>query len=184
MDIGSIFLILGLLVMVGLYISRPFIVKSARGVSAEEQKLSAALAEQERLLDTLKELDFDYSLGKVPEADYPLQRSSLVSQAAEAMRQVDTLAAIDGGEIPDRIETAIATRRAEIDTPAARKSKRTVASGAAPDDELEALIASRRRERLEKAAGFCPQCGKPVQISDKFCPRCGASLLVEEGQKA
>jgi ribosomal protein S27AE len=46
------------------------------------------------------------------------------------------------------------------------------------------LIASRRRERLEKAAGFCPQCGKPVQISDKFCPRCGASLLVEEGQKA
>jgi ribosomal protein S27AE len=184
MDIGSIFLILGLLVLVGLYIIRPFIVRSARGVSAEEKKLSAVLAEQERLINTLKELDFDYSLGKVPEADYPAQRATLVAQAAEAMRQVDMLTATGGVDVSDRIETAIAARRAEVESPTVRKSKRTVAAGAAPDDELEALIASRRRERIEKAAGFCPQCGKPVQISDKFCPRCGASLLLEEGQKA
>jgi predicted amidophosphoribosyltransferase len=41
---------------------------------------------------------------------------------------------------------------------------------------MEALIASRRRERPEKAAGFCPRCGKPVQKLDRFCPKCGTAL--------
>jgi hypothetical protein len=45
-----------------------------------------------------------------------------------------------------------------------------------PDDDLEALIASRRRDKEEKAAGFCSQCGSPVHQADKFCPRCGAIL--------
>ena len=45
-----------------------------------------------------------------------------------------------------------------------------------PDDELEALLANRRRERQEKSAGFCPQCGGALQQSDRFCPKCGASL--------
>ncbi|NJD58819.1 MAG: hypothetical protein C3F13_06135 [Anaerolineales bacterium] len=29
----------------------------------------------------------------------------------------------------------------------------------------------------EKAAGFCPKCGKPVHASDRFCPKCGATLI-------
>jgi predicted amidophosphoribosyltransferase len=49
-----------------------------------------------------------------------------------------------------------------------------------PDDALEAIIASRRRERSEKAGGFCPKCGRPVQKSDYFCPRCGAKTGVRE----
>jgi predicted amidophosphoribosyltransferase len=36
------------------------------------------------------------------------------------------------------------------------------------------LLADRRRVRQEKAVGFCPQCGGPVQKSDRFCPKCGA----------
>ncbi|RPJ39959.1 MAG: zinc ribbon domain-containing protein, partial [Chloroflexi bacterium] len=43
-------------------------------------------------------------------------------------------------------------------------------------DELEEMIATRKRERKESAAGFCPRCGKPVQKSDKFCSKCGATL--------
>jgi hypothetical protein len=44
------------------------------------------------------------------------------------------------------------------------------------DDDLETLIANRRRVRKEKSAGFCPQCGGPLQKSDRFCPKCGKKL--------
>jgi predicted amidophosphoribosyltransferase len=43
-------------------------------------------------------------------------------------------------------------------------------------DELEEIIASRKRSRQESSAGFCPHCGRPVSKSDKFCSRCGTAL--------
>jgi predicted amidophosphoribosyltransferase len=50
------------------------------------------------------------------------------------------------------------------------------AGSGAPDDELETLLANRRRVRSEKSGGFCPQCGGAVQKSDRFCPKCGGRL--------
>jgi hypothetical protein len=47
---------------------------------------------------------------------------------------------------------------------------------AEPDDELEEMIATYRKERQEKSAGFCPKCGKPLRKSDQFCSRCGTSI--------
>ncbi|MBL1173273.1 MAG: zinc-ribbon domain-containing protein, partial [Chloroflexi bacterium] len=44
------------------------------------------------------------------------------------------------------------------------------------DDDVEALIAARRKARKEKSGGFCPRCGKPVLASDRFCPHCGKSI--------
>ena len=44
------------------------------------------------------------------------------------------------------------------------------------DDDLEALIASRKAGRKEKSGGFCPKCGKPILRSDRFCPHCGKSI--------
>ncbi len=45
-----------------------------------------------------------------------------------------------------------------------------------PDDDLEIMLANRRRVRQEKAGGFCPKCGGAVQKSDRFCPKCGAKI--------
>jgi rubrerythrin len=73
------------------------------------------------------------------------------------------------------MEAAIAARRADLAAVPAG-SRRAALVGIAPDDDLEAVLANRRRERAEKAAGFCPQCGYAVRKSDKFCPKCGASL--------
>ncbi|MBK5108490.1 MAG: zinc ribbon domain-containing protein, partial [Anaerolineales bacterium] len=44
------------------------------------------------------------------------------------------------------------------------------------DDEVELQLAARRRSREGKSAGFCPQCGRPIQESDRFCPKCGNTL--------
>ena len=183
MDIGSIFLVLGLLVLVVIFISRPLLEKRSVAVTQEEQEVSALLAERDRLLNALQELDFDYSLGKIPEADYPEQRKVLIQRGVDVLRKLDELqvdAQPDDAE--ERIEAAIAARRADIaqvqlaggNGGGARLKPAPLAVG--QDDSLEALIATRRRERKEKSAGFCPQCGDPVQKSDRFCPKCGAKL--------
>ena len=44
------------------------------------------------------------------------------------------------------------------------------------DEDLEEMIAKRREERKQTAAGFCPKCGKPILQSDLFCPSCGRAV--------
>lgn len=173
MDIGSIFLILGLFVLVGVFVSRPFFERRASQVSAAEHEVSVLLAERDRILNALQELDFDFTLGKIPEGDYPHQRANLLQRGADVLRQLDVYQ--DGSaelEVNVRLEAAIAARRIDA---ANGSNRRHIPTN--PDDSLEALIANRRRERNEKSAGFCPRCGKPVQKSDRFCPKCGADLV-------
>ena len=120
------------------------------------------------MIDSVQELDFDYRLGKIPEEDYPAQRTSLLQRGADVLRKIDALAAqpISPQDVDARIEKAIADRRADT---SASKSELS-------DDELEALIASRHKSRKQKSSGFCPRCGKPVLASDRFCPACGKAL--------
>lgn len=178
MDIGSIFLILGLLVIVGLYISRPFFEHRASSAKRAGHEQSSLLAERDRLLDTLQELDFDYALGKIPEAEYPTQRAVLVQQGAQILQALDAYQPEAPAQVAEeRLEAAIAARRVETaPQPAGSNGSAIRAVGASPDDNLEALIANRRRARSEKSSGFCPQCGKPIQKSDRFCPKCGVSI--------
>ena len=89
MQIVSIIFTLGILVFVGLYLYAPFLERRARRVTAEEHELSALLAERERALNSLQELDFDYKLGKVPEEDYPTQRARLLQKGAAILKRLD-----------------------------------------------------------------------------------------------
>lgn len=174
MDIGSIFLILGLFVLVGLFVGRPFLERKAVPVSPEDRQVSSLLAERDQILNALQELDFDYTLGKIPELEYPAQRSALLQRGADVLRQLDSLHPDNSNEDAEaRLEAVIAARRADLGVAPNGASGRLVH---APDDDLEAVIASRRRQHNEKAGGFCPKCGRPVQKSDRFCPKCGAIL--------
>ena len=183
MDIGSILIILALLVLVVLFVGRPLFEKqiSPGSEQAEKQEhdLSAQLAERDRILNALRELDFDYALGKIPAEDYPAQRAQLVQDGVDVLRKLDELQDAAGqADLDARIEAEVARRRADL----ARQPSLAVPAGAAglvavgADDDLEVILAQRRRQRQERAAGFCPQCGGPVQISDRFCPKCGATL--------
>lgn len=176
MDIGSIFLILSLLVLVGVFVSRPFFERRSVQMSAVEHEVSALLAERDRILNALQELDFDFTLGKIPAEDYPAQRAALLQSGAAVLRQLDAFH-VGGAEADLVLEAAIAARRADAAVLASAPNNSGRRSlPATPDDSLEALIASRRRERNGKSAGFCPNCGRPVQKSDRFCPNCGGSL--------
>src|SRR5919109_1534375 len=170
MELTAIFLSLAILIFVGMYLYSPFLERRARTVTEEEHELSALMAERDRVINSLQELDFDFKLGKIPSEDYPVQRAFLLQKGADILRKIDLLAPpsptgrVAGGEGQDteaRLERAIAARRADG----------SVAKAEFNDEDLESMIAARRRSgnRIGKSAGFCPRCGKPVLVSDRFC---------------
>lgn len=168
MDIGSIFLVLALLVVVAVFVSRPLFVNrktaSSPAVDQMEHKRSTLLAERDRTINALYELDFDNALGKIPPEEYPHQRAILLEQGAGILRQIDILQ--DAGE-----ESAFPPASEPLPPLDEIKPKPVD-----PNDELEILLANRRRSKQGKSAGFCPKCGVALQKSDQFCPKCGAGL--------
>lgn len=177
MDIGSIFLILALLIPVVIFISRPLFERSVSEISTSERDLSTLLAERDRVVASIQELDADYTLGKIPSESYPPQRSILLQNGADILRQIDAYqTATTFLTTEERLEAAILTRRQTLETATVAVKKNGHSVPPVPDDDLEQRIAVRRRTMTEKAGGFCPKCGKPVQTSDLFCPKCGATL--------
>ena len=126
MDIGSIFLVLALLVVVAVFVSRPLfenrVTASSPAVNQMEHKHSTLLAERDRTINALYELDFDNALGKIPAEEYHLQRAKLLEQGVDILRQIDALQ--DAGEEREsdaqaRIEAALASRSASAAIPEA-----------------------------------------------------------------
>lgn len=172
MTSGAILLIFISILLVGIYVAQPFLVRSRRSVvTAEEHEISSLLADRDRLIDALQDLDFDHKLGKIPAEDYPTMRAALLKSGTDVLRQLDALSpeSKHTKDAESRMEAAIAARRSD----AAAKRKSPADAETASDDDIESLIASRRGARKERTNGFCPKCGKPVMKSDKFCPHCG-----------
>lgn len=168
MQLTAIFFTLAILILVAIYLYAPFMERRARRVTDEEHELSSLMAERDRVINSLQELDFDFKLGKIPDEDYPPQRAALLQKGADILRQIDSIAPqpASAQDADARIEKAIAARRADA----------AVEKVAVSDDDLETMIAARRKSRKERSSGFCPKCGKPVMVTDRFCPSCGKSL--------
>jgi rubrerythrin len=168
MELGSVFLILAVLVVVSIYLYAPLQNRSHRIKQGSGHEVSALQAERDRVINSLQELDFDFKLGKIPAEDYPVQRANLLQKGADVLRKLDELApaASSARNAESRIETAAAAKRADS----------SASEAEIDDDDIESMISARRKQHKSKSAGFCPKCGKPVLVSDKFCPSCGKAL--------
>ena len=200
MDIAAIFLTLAILILVAMYLYAPLARRYGRPASEEEHELSALMAERDRLINSLQELDFDFKLGKIPSEDYPAQRTNLLQRGADVLRKIDLLTSEGRSNSDSDREVAqnkkdsaqrkgkrsdlayspvIASQSAEDrieQAIAARRADASIGRRELTDDKMESMISARRLKRKGKAAGFCPKCGKPVMVSDRFCPACGKAL--------
>jgi hypothetical protein len=201
--IGSLLFVLAVGLVVAVFIARPFLrsgfahTRTLEAAQQLEHDRSSLLAERDRLLNALQELDFDHALGKVPDEDYPLMRDDMLRAGANVLRKLEAIEGpaspgLAGASAEDRIEAVVAARRADSartkasgtngatigapDASGATVHGATAAPAAVRGDAIEELIATRKRARQESASGFCPKCGKPAQKSDKFCSKCGATL--------
>ncbi len=162
MDIGSLLFLLALLLLVAAYILNPLRARHPHAVNHEDMAVSALMAERDRLLDALLELDFDHALNKVPEEIYPDQRNDLLVRAMDILRQLDEHAAGGDGDLSAQLEASIA------------------AAKAVEGDDLEKMIAARKARKAKPATSgktsFCPDCGQAVAAGDQFCTSCGTTL--------
>ncbi len=162
MDLAAVLFLLALLLAVSLYLVTPLMNSRSRRAVEETSEASSLLAERERLLNALQELDFDFQLGKIPAEDYPEQRAELLRKGADVLRKLDSLSLS---------QPALRLRKRAIGGTATTGQAKTVS-----DDEIESMLAARRKARKNRSAGFCPRCGKPVLATDQFCPNCGKAL--------
>ncbi len=88
--IGSLILLGIVIILVVVFVTQPLTLRRRMRTEANPV-LSSLLAERDQVLNSLKELDFDNSLGKIPLEVYPQQRLSLVQQGAEILRKLDQL---------------------------------------------------------------------------------------------
>ena len=182
MTIGSILLGLALLVLVGLFISRPLFMTNSGRRQRPVTKRQALVAQKEAIVVEISNLDFDYDTGKIPEEDYRPRREHLIAEAATLLKEIDLL----DQQFDDQLAEQLSARATPV-------------SGSAADINLdiEAAIASRRAGTKEPApvklasepvgtrngkTNYCTQCGHPVEKGDKFCAGCGQNLL--EPQRA
>jgi hypothetical protein len=178
MDAGSILLGLALLVVVAAYVLRPLTGAGASLVAVRSDQKSRQnnidepheqlLMQRDTIYAAIRELDFDYRLGKVSDEDYHPQRERLALQGVAVLKQLDALAPNGAARIEDDIEAEIVRRRKH-----GRVSARA-AEVALSDAEIEAQIRALRRR--PEAGAFCSRCGAASQADDRFCRNCGAAL--------
>jgi hypothetical protein len=162
MTTGSILLGIALLLLVGLFLVRPLL-KAAHEEQGRLSRRQLLIADKEAILTRIRDLDFDYETGKMPDEIHQRQRSHLMNQAAEILQQleqVDGKISANASEATDMdaaIEAAVRRMRQAKAVTGTQSARPTAANG-----------------------GFCPNCGQPVDAGDKFCVSCGHKLRAKQ----
>jgi hypothetical protein len=109
--------------------------------------------QKNRLLATIKDLDFEYRAGKLSDADYQRVRADDLSQLTQVMA---------------RLEELTSGRK-----PTSAAAKQPKSKGPSQSDPQVTCVSC--QEANPPGAKFCISCGKPIDIPVE-CPRCGAEL--------
>lgn len=149
MTLGSILLGLALLILVGLYLTRPFLDQRyhQKQFKTERQRLTE---QKDALLYQIKSLEFDYDTGKIPEEVYVPTRQGMVTEAAAILQQLDQLPLDEA--VDAEIETAVQQLRAGTPVPV--------------------------KPSANGHTRYCANCGAPVDADDRFCASCGKPVTL------
>ena len=140
-------------------------------VDRSGQTLEEYQARYQAILAAIKDLMFDYEMGKVSEEDYNLllQRSKL--EAAEVRRHLDRLTHPATAELDPVLE-------AEIERLVAQFRRGQPDGNQALLTEVEAEIESLKNISFNEPATdlSCSNCGRAYELGDAFCTGCGQAL--------
>lgn len=181
----EVIVIAAIVVAVLAFMAYPLFSQRIEEPGAAADALDSLVAQRDSAYDAIRDLDFDYQMGKLSQQDYELLRDKYKVRAAQLLQQIDELAGKGGAET--RIEEEVArlrTRREKRPSPppavladpieqeVARLRARRRAGGA---DVIEQEVARLRATR-STSSRMCSQCGTLVHAGDQFCAECGNKL--------
>jgi len=187
LTIGSILLGAALLLIVALFLARPFAMPEDEEKRVDREEIDGLLLRKESLLRDIRELDDDYESAKVAPELYMRTRPQMVRQAAVLMKQLDEHGyvapeAVSDADADARIEAAVRRLRTpqQLDDEMEAAIRRARA-GAGDADVVTTVVATTVVASAASNGGlrYCPQCGRRVESDERFCPKCGRNLVQE-----
>ncbi|MDP2660626.1 MAG: zinc ribbon domain-containing protein [Dehalococcoidia bacterium] len=153
---------------------------------AVDLDLEDANSRREAVYGAIKELDFEYQLGNLSDADYQSLRSQYRQRAASVLMELDELTeerqaqpAVEiERDLDAEIEEAVRQVRANANKPPARPVERTslCSSCGARVGKNSRFCPSCGADLATPVAKSCAECGVGLEPEDKFCPACGYRL--------
>jgi len=160
-----------------LYVVWPIIQPNEEPVWVEDDRLTEMISRKDAVLRSIKDLEFDYQVGKVSDEDYERFNQRLRRQAITYIQQIEKLAP-QTANLDETLEAEIAQMRRTLD----RTDGAVLATPAAEPAEIETPATddavALAGTQIEKR--FCTNCGQPVAAAHKFCAHCGARQVAEE----
>ena len=122
--------------------------------------------DKRRLLRAIKELEFDYGMGKLSKQDYESVSSAYKMRAIEVMRALEG----DGGLHPEVAALLRGeTLAADVDGPVAAADVADQVAGESP-------AAATTDDLRVQGGAACPSCATANDDDARFCKRCGTAL--------
>ncbi len=162
--------------LAALFISLPFFIRSEKGATSggsgipasdlRIDKIRALDSKKESLLTALKDMEFDYGLGKLSKEDFEDLSRQYKVEAAEILKQMDSI----GKQAPQAV--------IEDDLEREIKAERKKGLAVYEDEDIEKEILRAREAVWHDESGTlnCPKCGNGYDREDIFCSKCGAKL--------
>jgi len=145
-----IFACSAVVVLAGIYVLTPLFKEPKGNLEVEllaETELDRLLNRKAIVYSNLKDLEFEYRMGRLADDDFHRLEAGFKGEAAVILQKLDRLGV--EGNVDETIERDIAARKERIKTPEGRS----------------------RRHELQ-----CPSCGSEVAPGKKFCADCGQRL--------
>jgi hypothetical protein len=122
----------------------------------QTRQLEQLIRRKNKIYSDIKDLDFEFGIGKMADDDYQSLRKECVREVADILRQIDGQKKLSDG------------------------------NGKISNEYLERLIASKRKTKsnavtidMHPEILACPDCGFENILNAKFCSECGAKLTKE-----
>jgi hypothetical protein len=160
--------ILAAIIVLGIlaFIAYPLFSAAREDMTETSGALDGLLSQRDAEYDALRDLDFDFQMGKLSLSDYTSLREKYMARAAVALQQIDAIGSNgDGARIEEQVAQLRSTKRAAPPT----------------DDAIEREVARLRASKDATSNLRCAKCGTPYRAGDAFCAKCGKKLTAKDG---
>lgn len=172
------------------YVLWPLLDPKPAPLMVEDDRLTELLAQKDTVLKGIKDLEFDFQVGKMTEEDFQRFDQRLRRQAVGLIQQIEQVAPATAS-MDEQLEKLI-SRKHKVQRETGGNGNGHAPVAVSMDEQLEMLVSRKRKVQADQetkghapasappsaATVFCTECGNALAPQHKFCANCGAPAPV------